>query len=838
MMSTHCRLNLNTLKYNNLDMKSEVTKEQIDAFLNGTDPMERIIKMECDYNDDTITLIYRDEKGKKKALREPFKPIVWTKTSAACQLFNGDRKELKYQMSKYGIGVKSLRTTNSDNVEPLRMGDGYKLLFYAKQPMTYTKFMDFFVKGGVPIYSSKDEKNYIAVAPVEQYMIQTGRRLFKGYNGYDELVRMQWDLETTGLNPETCTINQIGIRTNKGFERILTVGDDLSEVEAIYEFFCIIKEIKPDVISGHNTENFDWNFIDVRLKQRGSSLKEFSKMVFPKTIYKKNKQAVLKLGGETEYYYPTIMYGYNLTDSLFAVRRAQALNSNIKKADLKYITKFSKLNKPNRVYVPGKIIGTTWADNTPTYALNEKNGDWFKINDKKLEEKGLTYNSDNTKLINSNTNEEYNVTTGKYIVERYLLDDLYETDKVEHKFNITNFFICKMLPVSFERMCTMGTAAVWKYIMLAWSYENGLAVPDLIPTRNFVGGLSRLITVGYVDRIVKLDYNSLYPSIILSYDINAEIDIMGTMSSMLEYILTQREHYKGLKKKYGKECERLSEEINNLKENKTNDTKNISELENELNTNEMYESLYDNLQTAIKVIGNGFFGSYGSGTVFPWSDIDCAEQTTATGRQCLRLMISHFTNIGYTPIVGDSFTPDTPVFIKYNGNNLIDIKPISELINVNNIHIDGLNREYDYSNKDYKVLCRSGWVEPSYIYRHKTDKDMYQVSENDMTIEVTQDHSLFNVNKVKIKPTDIDEKTKLEYYNDDIQTTQVEISNERIISLANEFNSNKLDRLPIDLLNSNKDNKAVFLNLINTNLIQNKNKTLIAQIQFLNGTKN
>lgn len=838
MMSTHCRLNLNTLKYNNLDMKSEVTKEQIDTFLNGTDPMERIIKMECDYNDDTITLIYRDEKGKKKALREPFKPIVWTKTSAACQLFNGDRKELKYQMSKYGIGVKSLRTTNSDNIEPLRMGEGYKLLFYAKQPMTYTKFMDFFTKGGVPIYSNKDEKNYIAVAPVEQYMIQTGRRLFKGYNGYDELVRMQWDLETTGLNPETCTINQIGIRTNKGFERILSVGDDLSEIEAIYEFFCIIKEIKPDVISGHNTENFDWNFIDVRLKQRGSSLKEFSKMVFPKTIYKKNKQAVLKLGGETEYYYPTIMYGYNLTDSLFAVRRAQALNSNIKKADLKYITKFSKLNKPNRVYVPGKIIGTTWADNTLTYALNEKNGDWFKINDKKLEEKKLSYNSDNTKLICSSTNEEYIVTTGKYIVERYLLDDLYETDKVEHKFNITNFFICKMLPVSFERMCTMGTAAVWKYIMLAWSYENGLAVPDLIPTRNFVGGLSRLLTVGYVDRIVKLDYNSLYPSIILSYDINAEIDIMGTMSSMLEYILTQREHYKGLKKKYGKECERLSEEINNLKGKNTNDSKILSDLESELTTNEMYESLYDNLQTAIKVIGNGFFGSYGSGTVFPWSDIDCAEQTTATGRQCLRLMISHFTNIGYTPIVGDSFTSDTPVFIKYNDNNLIDIKPISELINENYIQIDGLNREYDYSYKDYKVLCRSGWVEPSYIYRHKTDKNIYNVSENNMSIEVTQDHSLFNDKKVKIKPTDINENTKLEYYTNNIQSTQVEISNERIIMLANEFNDNKLDRLPIDLLNCNKGGKAVFLKLINSSLISNKSKTLIAQIQFLNDAKN
>ena len=816
-------------------MKSEVTKEQIDAFLNGSDPMERIIKMECDYNDDIISIIYNDEKGRKRCLKEPFKPMVWTKTSAACKLFNGDRKELKYQMSKYGIGVKSLRTENTDGIEPLRMSNGYKLLFYAKTPMTYTKFMDFFQKGGVPIYSSKDEKNYIAVAPVEQYMIQTGRRLFKGYNDYDELVRMQWDLETTGLDPKVCHINQIGIRTNKGFEKILTVGDDLSEIDAIYDFFTIIKEIKPDVISGHNTENFDWNFIDVRLQTYGTSLKEFSKNVFPKTIYKKNKQSVLKLGGETEYYYPTIMYGYNLTDSLFAVRRAQALNSNIKKADLKYITKFSKLNKPNRVYVPGKIIGDTWADNTETYALNESNGDWFKITNKKLSSKNLTINNENTKLLNINGEEEYNITTGKYIVERYLLDDLYETDKVEHKFNITNFFICKMLPVSFERMCTMGTAAVWKYIMLAWSYENGLAVPDLIPTKPFTGGLSRLLKVGFVKNVVKLDYNSLYPSIILSYDINSPIDIMGTMSSLLEYILTQREYYKGLKKKYGKNCEKLKEELEIARNE--NNLQKINDIKKQLTENEMFESLYDNLQTAIKVIGNGFFGSYGSGTVFPWSDIDCAEQTTATGRQCLRLMISHFTNIGYTPIVGDSFTPDTPLFVKYKHNNLIDIKTVEEIINVNKIHIDELNREYDYSEKDYLILSRNGWTECDYIYRHKTNKNIYQLKEGNMIVDITEDHSLFDINKKQIHTSEIQSTTKLEYFSKDVKEEKTTLTENNIYELVLKT-IEEPNAIPVEILNTSKDNQRLFIsNFNNLNKkplnIENFSKKFIAGYNFI-----
>ena len=41
-------------------MKSEVTKEQIHSFLNGYNPMERIIKLEGDYNTDKISVIKCD----------------------------------------------------------------------------------------------------------------------------------------------------------------------------------------------------------------------------------------------------------------------------------------------------------------------------------------------------------------------------------------------------------------------------------------------------------------------------------------------------------------------------------------------------------------------------------------------------------------------------------------------------------------------------------------------------------------------------------------------------------------------------------------------------------
>lgn len=637
----------------------------INSFLSGHDAMERIISIECGYDDDQVSIIFINKNGEKRIKLDDFKPFVWAKNSAAIRMFNGNRNELKHKMQEFGIGVKALTTKTESSETSERLENGYKYIFYAKRKMSYQKFLMFFKLASTPIYGEKNKKNvtekiistreFLAVSPVEQYMIYSGKRMFKGYDNYDDLKRLQFDLETQGLNPEVHAIDQIGIRTNKGFERIITVtgvGEERkrNELMAIIEFISILAEEKPDVIAGHNSENFDWNFIIVRCKVLGTTLEDISLKFFKHPIYKKNKETVLKLGGEVEYYKPTIMWGHNIVDSLHAVRRAQAIDSNMKLANLKYVTRYLDLKKDNRVYVPGNQIGTIWLDtNEKSYAFNNLNGDWYKITEKRPLLDGYEYRS------------------GKYVVERYLLDDIWETDKVELTLNESNFLIGKILPTTFQRACTMGTAGIWKLILLAWCYEKNLAVPSFAPSKRFTGGLSRLLKVGYADRVVKLDYNSLYPSIILTWNIGSKLDILNSMLMMLEYVLSEREKYKGLKGKAGKKAKEIKEKLKSFSGTK----EERHELENEQHYWEANESANDKKQLPLKILANSFFGSFGAPDVFPMGDVICAEKTTCIGRMSLRLMISHFTNIGYTPIVGDTdgFNFQMPKSFRYTKEN-------------------------------------------------------------------------------------------------------------------------------------------------------------------------
>ena len=103
----------------------------------------------------------------------------------------------------------------------------------------------FFRQGGLNPWDIDNRDAIMILSPIEQYLIQKEKRLFKGFEEYDDVHRLVFDLETTSLNPDDGRIFMIGIKDNRGFEKVIEIDNTPeAEIEAIYEFFDIIDEIK------------------------------------------------------------------------------------------------------------------------------------------------------------------------------------------------------------------------------------------------------------------------------------------------------------------------------------------------------------------------------------------------------------------------------------------------------------------------------------------------------------------------------------------------------------------------------------------------------------------
>jgi DNA polymerase elongation subunit (family B) len=680
-------------------MKEVISQEVIESFLNGGDSEEYIVGIEFDYPTNSIYKIIQDPVKGKIVKVDTFTPFLWVSDLNGLNFYDGNKSLQKKKMSDFGIIIEKLRTDDNQRLE-----NGQK--FLVKSLKGYTSLINFFKFGGIDPWGDDYKKYFVVLTPVEQYLVQKKKRLFKGIDNYSEVYRLVFDIETTGLSPILNKIILIGIKDNRGLNVTISAFGDDGEKKCIEEFFEYIKKLKPTIIGGYNSSFFDWPFILKRAEILGVETNELTAIFTSKGI--KEKEGVLKLANKTESYIQHVIWGFNIIDIAHSVRRAQAINSDIKKWSLKYIAKYLEKEKPNRVYVEGSMISKIYLDNE-MYYVNPKTGKYKKVGDPGTSDLMVKFPG------------KYEIWSGKRIVEQYLDDDLHETMVVDDSFSQSTFLLSKVVPTTYERAATMGTATLWKLIMLAWSYENGLAIPQKDEKRPIVGGLSRLLNVGYAKNIVKFDYASLYPSIQLLYDIFPECDIMGVQKSMLKYFRNIRIKYKRLIEVHASTDPELSE-------------------------------FFDRKQLPIKIFINAYFGSLSAPQVFPWGDMNMGETITCVGRQCLRMMIMFYIKKGYVPLVMDSVEYDTPIYLMDKMGDLV-IESICDLFDEQSEYktIDNLR---DVSEKPFKVLTKHGWQPINYVYRHGTTKQIHKVVTKDRLVNCTTDHSLFQ-NGVQIKPTEL-----------------------------------------------------------------------------------
>ncbi len=627
-------------------MKNENVVEEIGNFLEGHDPQQYITGIEGDYSENEVHLMIEDPEKGKYLERHKFTPFVFVKDfkKVGKRLYR-NLSERDSAMKYHGIEIKRLRTDDKDRLE-----DGFKYL------ITTTKktenLIRFFRGAGFDLFKDPD-RLFLYYSGIEQFFIGSGKRMFKGFKSYKDIHKFYFDIETTGLSPVDSSIFLIGMKDNRGFRKVLQIDRNdpiASERQMIIDFFNTVTYLKPAIVAGYNSEFFDFTFILERAKILGINLGskdedgnldyDVQTSLNPNHPLKR-KRSTIKFGGETELYEQTIMWGINVIDISHGVRKAMAINSDIKGWGLKYICKYADIAAPNRMYVEdGNKIYKIWEENKYYFVNKENNA--YKVIPEGQQNNALKYKEKLVEWVNepeteathpsvikvkdffNRNSENVTIMRGSDIIFQYLLDDLTETEMVDNKFNESSFMLGSLAPTTYVRAATMGNASLWKMLMVTWSYEQKLAIPINDRKRDFVGGLSRLLRSGYAKNVLKMDFKSLYPSIQLTYDIFPEFDITGILKRMLTYFRDARIEFQQLCKKYEQEG------------------------------NMELSSFYDIKQLPIKILTNSNFGALSAPDIFPWGDVNLGEQITCTGRQYLRSMVHHFMKYDFQPLVLDT----------------------------------------------------------------------------------------------------------------------------------------------------------------------------------------
>ncbi len=195
---------------------------------------------------------------------------------------------------------------------------------------------------------------YYTVGPVEQYLMATGRVYFRGL-AYDDLHRLQFDLETTALSPRDGRIFLVAVRDSRGLETLLDAPTADDEAALIADLCALIAARDPDVIENHNLFGFDLPFLEARAAALGVPLRLGRAADLP-GLDRFDEPTGWGNGRRTRY----STAGRELIDTLPAVQRHQFVDRSLPGSGLKAAARYFGVAAPARTYIPGADIYMTY----------------------------------------------------------------------------------------------------------------------------------------------------------------------------------------------------------------------------------------------------------------------------------------------------------------------------------------------------------------------------------------------------------------------------------------------------------------------------------------------
>jgi DNA polymerase I len=180
---------------------------------------------------------------------------------------------------------------------------------------------------------------YLRVGPLEQYLMQTGRVYFRGLN-YEDLHRLQFDLETTALDPHRGRIFLVAVRDSRGLATTIEATDPQDEKQLIAQLCAIIRARDPDVIENHNLFGFDLPFLEHRAAVVEETLTIGRRGPHGRFASLESYQETLAIGPEARRRTRYSVAGRELIDTLDAVRRHDFVVRDMPSHGLKDVARY------------------------------------------------------------------------------------------------------------------------------------------------------------------------------------------------------------------------------------------------------------------------------------------------------------------------------------------------------------------------------------------------------------------------------------------------------------------------------------------------------------------
>ncbi len=337
------------------------------------------------------------------------------------------------------------------------------------------------------------EQRVLVLPPEEQYLVASGRTYFRDL-AFDELRRLQLDLETTGLDPQRDRIFMIAVRDPRGVTSVLEAsGDgDAGEAALIAQLVARVQAADPDVIENHNLHGFDLPFLDRRAKLLGVPLA--LGRLGPPGLRQRAARRGVAIGKDATRKIRFVVPGRELIDTLDAVLRHDFATRDLPGHGLKAVARHLGIAGAAREHIRGDQIHEV-------------------------------YRRDPER------------------VRRYATADVEEVAGLARMLGGAAFALARMVPRRYERLADAGAATGVLDPLLVRAYlRSAMALPAHEPGdgTSHTGASLHLFAAGVARRVVKADVASLYPSLMRAYRIGPSRDHLGAMLAIVDRLVERR----------------------------------------------------------------------------------------------------------------------------------------------------------------------------------------------------------------------------------------------------------------------------------------------------------